>query len=162
VSSKQKCCNFSVKSIRSNRKDLHIIPVIVKAISDKYFLPPYSFTLGISPLINNSGALWHLLLPLFLRAGQRARGSTRTVPTAKLGGALAHAVSRWFPTAAARVRALVKSCGVYGGERASGAGFLRVLWLLMSISCSYSCSTIIIIIIYHPVLVQEANKWPQQ
>jgi hypothetical protein len=41
--------------------------------------------------------------------------------------AVAQAVSRWLPTAAARVRARVWSCGICGGQRGAGAGFLRVL-----------------------------------
>jgi hypothetical protein len=45
----------------------------------------------------------------------------------KLGRAIAQAVSRWLPTAAARVRARVRSCGICGGLTGTGAGFLRVL-----------------------------------
>jgi hypothetical protein len=36
-------------------------------------------------------------------------------------------LSRWFPNAAARVRARVWSCGICGGQSGAGAGFLRVL-----------------------------------
>jgi hypothetical protein len=36
-------------------------------------------------------------------------------------------VSRWRPTAAARVRAWVWSYGICGGQSGAGAGFLRVL-----------------------------------
>jgi ribosomal protein S14 len=43
-----------------------------------------------------------------------------------LGRAVAQAVSRWLPTAAARVRVRA-ACGVCGGKRGIGAGFLRVL-----------------------------------
>jgi hypothetical protein len=43
------------------------------------------------------------------------------------GRAIAQAVSRWLPTAAARVRARVWSCGICGGQSGAGAGFLRVL-----------------------------------
>jgi hypothetical protein len=43
------------------------------------------------------------------------------------GRAIAQAVSRWFPTAAARVRARVWSCGNCGGKSGAGADFLRVL-----------------------------------
>jgi hypothetical protein len=43
------------------------------------------------------------------------------------GRAVAQAVSRRLPTAAARVRAQVRSCGICGGHSGSGAGFLRVL-----------------------------------
>jgi hypothetical protein len=41
--------------------------------------------------------------------------------------AIAQAVSRWLPTAAAWVRARVWSCGICGGQSGAGAGFLRVL-----------------------------------
>jgi hypothetical protein len=41
--------------------------------------------------------------------------------------AIAQAVSRWLPTAAARVRARVWSSGICGGQSGAGAGFLRVL-----------------------------------
>jgi hypothetical protein len=44
-----------------------------------------------------------------------------------MGRAIAQAVSRWFPTAAARVRARVWSCGICGGQSGSRAHFLRVL-----------------------------------
>jgi hypothetical protein len=43
------------------------------------------------------------------------------------GRAIAQAVSRRLPTAAVRVRAQVKSCGICGGQSDTGAGFLRVL-----------------------------------
>jgi hypothetical protein len=43
------------------------------------------------------------------------------------GRAIAQAVSRRLPTAAARVRARVRSCGICGGQSGTGAGFLRVL-----------------------------------
>jgi hypothetical protein len=43
------------------------------------------------------------------------------------GRAIAHAVSRWFPTAMTRVQATVCSCGICGGQSGTGAGFLRVL-----------------------------------
>jgi hypothetical protein len=43
-----------------------------------------------------------------------------------LSRAIAQAVSRWVPTAAARVRARVWSCGICGGQSGAGAGFLRL------------------------------------
>jgi hypothetical protein len=41
--------------------------------------------------------------------------------------AIAQAVSRWFPTAAAWVRTRVWSSGICGGQSGAGAGFFRVL-----------------------------------
>jgi hypothetical protein len=43
------------------------------------------------------------------------------------GRAIAEAVSRWLPTAAARVQSRVWSSGICGGQSGVGAGFLRVL-----------------------------------
>jgi hypothetical protein len=43
------------------------------------------------------------------------------------GRAIAQAVSRRLPTASARVRAQVRSCGIFGGQSCTGAGFLLVL-----------------------------------
>jgi hypothetical protein len=43
------------------------------------------------------------------------------------GRAIAQAVSRWLPIAAARVRSEVRSCGICDGQSGTGAGFLRVL-----------------------------------
>jgi hypothetical protein len=42
------------------------------------------------------------------------------------GCAVAQAVSRWLPTAVARVR-VQAACGVCGGQSDTGAGFLRLL-----------------------------------
>jgi hypothetical protein len=44
-----------------------------------------------------------------------------------VGRAIAEAVSRWLPTAAARVQSRVWSCGICGGRSGAEAGFLRVL-----------------------------------
>jgi hypothetical protein len=44
----------------------------------------------------------------------------------KVGRAVAQAVSRWLPTAAARVRVRA-ACGVCGGQSGTGAGLFRVL-----------------------------------
>jgi hypothetical protein len=43
------------------------------------------------------------------------------------GRAIAQAVSRWLPTAAARVRSQVRSCRICGGQSGTEASFLRVL-----------------------------------
>jgi hypothetical protein len=61
--------------------------------------------------------------------------STRVccLPKMQLGRAISQAVSRWLPTAAARVRSRVWSCGICGGQSGAGAGFLRVLQVLLRI-----------------------------
>jgi hypothetical protein len=43
------------------------------------------------------------------------------------GRTIGQAVSRWLPTAAARVQIRVWSSGIYGGQSGAGTGFLRVL-----------------------------------
>jgi hypothetical protein len=45
----------------------------------------------------------------------------------KTGRAIAQAVSRWFPTAADRVRVRFWSSAICGGQSAAGVGSLRVL-----------------------------------
>jgi hypothetical protein len=45
----------------------------------------------------------------------------------ELGRAIAQEVSRRIPTAAARVRALVRSCEICGGQSGTCADFLQVL-----------------------------------
>jgi hypothetical protein len=47
--------------------------------------------------------------------------------TTSLGRAIAEAVSRWLPTAAAWVQSRVCSSRIFGGQSGAGAGFLRVL-----------------------------------
>jgi hypothetical protein len=50
--------------------------------------------------------------------------------------AVAQAVRRWLPNAAARVRVRA-ACGVCGGQSGTGAGFLRVLLpIILPISAS--------------------------
>jgi hypothetical protein len=43
------------------------------------------------------------------------------------GRVIAEAVSRWLPTAAARVQSRVWSSGICGGQSGAGAGFPQVL-----------------------------------
>jgi hypothetical protein len=49
------------------------------------------------------------------------------------GRAIAQAVSRQLPTAAARVRVRIRPCGICGGQIGTGEGFLRVIRFLLSI-----------------------------
>jgi hypothetical protein len=49
------------------------------------------------------------------------------------GRAIAQAVSRWLPTAAARVQTRVYSSGICGGQIGAWAGFRRVLWFPLQI-----------------------------
>jgi hypothetical protein len=50
-----------------------------------------------------------------------------------LGRAIAQAVSRWLPTAAARVRSRIWSSRICDGQSGAGAGFLRGLRFPLSI-----------------------------
>jgi hypothetical protein len=51
-------------------------------------------------------------------------GKERALPYRGTDRAIAQAVSRWFPSAAARVRAHVRTCGIYGGQIGAGGCFL--------------------------------------
>jgi hypothetical protein len=62
-----------------------------------------------------------------------------------LGRAVAPADSRRLPTAAARVPARVKSCGICDGQSCTGAGSLRVLRYPLPLIHPTNCSTIITI-----------------
>jgi hypothetical protein len=72
-----------------------------------------------------------------------------------MGRAVAQAVSRWLPTAAAWVRTQVRLCVICGGQCGTEASFLRVLRFPLPILIPPYCSTLIII--YHPGLVQYAR-----
>jgi hypothetical protein len=85
-----------------------------------------------------------------------ALNSTKHFLTYKPDRAIAQAVSRRLPIAAARVRAQVTSCGICDGRSGTGAGFFRVIRFPFR---STSCSTVTII--YHLRLVQQAKQWPQ-
>jgi hypothetical protein len=69
--------------------------------------------------------------------------------------AIAQAVSRRLPTAAAWVRSQVKSCGICGGHSGTWANFFRELRFPLPILIAPTVP--LIIIIYHPELVQSAK-----
>jgi hypothetical protein len=71
--------------------------------------------------------------------------------TQTVGHAVAQAVSRWLPTAAAWVQAQVRSSGICGGQSGTGAGFLCTSVSPANLH-STNCSTVTII--YHMGLVQ--------
>jgi hypothetical protein len=54
---------------------------------------------------------------------KKLKKKSKAIPVSR---AVAQAVSRWLPTAAARVRVRA-AYGVCGGQRGTGAGILRVL-----------------------------------
>jgi hypothetical protein len=76
---------------------------------------------------------------------QTARPLWEAVTMARYG--LAQAISRHLPTAAARVRAHVRSRGICGGQSGTGVGFLRVLLFSLPIlnppTAPHSSSSII-------------------
>jgi hypothetical protein len=69
----------------------------------------------------------------------------------KLGCAIAQTVSSRLPTEAARVQSQIRSCGVCDGQSGTGAGFLRVLRIPLSVFIPPTAPTLIII--YHPGLI---------
>jgi hypothetical protein len=66
---------------------------------------------------------------------------SNTTATHRPGRTVAQAVSRRLPTAAARFGAKVRSCGIYGGQSGTGAGFLRVLRFPLPILHTHHLST---------------------
>jgi hypothetical protein len=72
---------------------------------------------------------WYRSNALHLFGRLPIRISAGTPVTLDEGRAIAQAVSRWLPTAVARVRSYVWSSGICGGQSGAGTGFLRVLRL---------------------------------
>jgi hypothetical protein len=81
----------------------------------------------------------------------QAYGPPRPVTGTALDLAIAQAVSRWLPTAAPRVRARVRLCGICGGQSGTGAGFFPSTAVSLAKLQSSNCSTTTII--YHLGLV---------
>jgi hypothetical protein len=79
------------------------------------------------------------------------------------GRAIVQAVSRRLPTAAARVRAHVRSCGISGGQGGTGAGFLRVLRFPLAILIPPTTPHISYIIRgwYNRPINGRCTKWTQ-
>jgi hypothetical protein len=70
----------------------------------------------------------------------------------KIGRAIAQAVSRWFPTAAAWVQTRIQSCEICGGQ--SGAGSTFSPSISVSLANLHSTNLSTITIGYHLGLVQ--------
>jgi hypothetical protein len=80
-----------------------------------------------------------------------------------LGRAMAQAVSHRLPTAAARVLAQVRSCGICGGQGGTGAGFLRILRFPLPILIPPTAlhSSSIIWDLYNMPVSGRRTKWTQ-
>jgi hypothetical protein len=75
--------------------------------------------------------------------------------------AIGEAVSRWLPTAAARIQSRVWSSGICGGQNGAGAGFLRVLRVSPAIhSTKFSILTVTRVRYNRPINGRRA-KWTQ-
>jgi hypothetical protein len=118
-------------------------PLMYKAYSVEHNAKHYSLTpdtwtntrLGIEAKYNTNH-LWevkqHFKTPRIWDLGRVAMQRPESIKLESYqirgqGRAIAQAVSRWLPTAAARVRSRVWSSGICGGQNGAGAGFLRVL-----------------------------------
>jgi hypothetical protein len=79
------------------------------------------------------------------------------------GRAIAQAVGHRHPTAAGRVRAQVKSCGICGGQGGIEAGFLRVLRFSLPIPIPPTAphSSSIIRGWYNRPASDQRTKWTQ-
>jgi hypothetical protein len=82
-----------------------------------------------------------------------------------IGRDIAQAVSRWLPTAAARVKAQVRSCGICGGQSGTVASFPRVLRfplpILIPPTASHSSSSSIFRDWYNRPVSDRRTKWTQ-
>jgi hypothetical protein len=80
-----------------------------------------------SKLLSTCSYIHHLIYVHFLPTCRQWPSISPFCNYSQFGHAIAQAVSRWFSTAAARVRSRVWSSGICGGQSGAGAGFLRVL-----------------------------------
>jgi hypothetical protein len=92
-----------------------------------YFSPASCYFISLR---SKSSPQRPVLKHLSLRSSPTLRYQVCTQTIGKIiicvGRAIAQAVSRWLPIAAAWVRAQIRSCGIYGGESGTGIGFLRI------------------------------------
>jgi hypothetical protein len=83
--------------------------------------------------VNLDCKIYNMLKKLNYLSLDRDAPSRRLLSTGHLGRAIAQAVSRRLPTAAALVRAQARLYGTFGRESDFEADFLRVLRFLLSI-----------------------------
>jgi hypothetical protein len=86
------------------------------------------------------------------------------LPTDIPGHAIAQVVSRWLPTVAAQVLALVRSCGICGRQNGTGAVFFpQILWFPPPIipPIAPHSSSFIIWVWYNKSYSDWHTKWPQ-
>jgi hypothetical protein len=87
------------------------------------------------------GTWWHVKCSFFMLL------FFDVVVTHERGRNITQPVSRWLPTPAARVRAQVRSCEIFGSQNGNEAGFLRVLRfpqpILIPLSDPHSSSIVI-------------------
>jgi hypothetical protein len=121
-------CNGELESVQNS--DSAVLPVV----------PRWMYTVPINPIIQSKTP--SVVTPsrdgiLVSRAkikGQDRKDLSREIKNIRHDPwpCRSSAVSRWLPTAAARVRVRA-ACGVCGGQSGTGAGFLRVLRFPLSI-----------------------------
>jgi hypothetical protein len=133
-------------------------PVLVGSIQKAQFIhtfvgAPLIDTVATVPSLTSVSVMEiTYLVNRYLQLSFKAFFSQMTKLLSDRGRAIAQAVSRWLPTAAARVRAQVWSCGICGGQSGAGAGFLRVILVSPANLHSTNCSTVTLI--YHLGFVQ--------
>jgi hypothetical protein len=113
-----------------------------------------------SNLVTSFSQLCHNIL----RGWSFTLESIQMFPTnLRVGRTIAQAVSRRLPTAAARVRAQLKSYGICGGQSGTEAGFLQVLWfpLPMFIPSTAPLSSSIFRCSYNRPVSGRRTKWTQ-